>query len=218
MLRKLFYMIFYLFFPNFKKPIVLIDLDDTMNNFSEVFWGHYNRIHNDHVDPETADDWDLGKFAKPEVGGGIYELMKMPGLFRYLKPHSDANDVIGRFMDKGIEVLVVSDSPSGTSHCEMNGDLSAVSNPADDKRRWVKEHLPLIPKENVIFSSVKWFIKGDVLIDDKPQTFLKFQEERRPCILIDKPYNRHIVTEWRAHSLTEAESMVYKILRKKGKL
>lgn len=193
------------------RKTILIDLDDTANNFCDVFWGHYNRLHNDRVSPEDVTSWDMSLFAKPEVGKQVYDLMKLPGLFRELSPHADACAVIDEFLERGWEVIFVTDAPAGTSHCDEPG-LNAFSNPTDDKRKWVAEHFPQVPKENIVFTSLKWKVEGDVLIDDKPDTFLKFQELNRPCILIDKPYNRHIRTEWRAFSLTEAATMITRLL------
>ena len=51
-------------------------------------------------------------------------------------------------------------------------------------------------------------IAGDLLIDDKPDTFLEFQKRGRDVILMDMPYNRNIHTKWRARNLMEAEEMI----------
>ena len=120
------------------------------------------------------------------------------------------------------DVFVVSDAPSGTSYGDtvqfsnIHYSLDVThSNPVDDKRAWLKEHFPTLPKENVIFCSCKWMIAGDLLIDDKPDTFLEFQKRGRDVILMDMPYNRHIHTKWRARDLIEAEEMISEILKEK---
>jgi 5'(3')-deoxyribonucleotidase len=118
------------------------------------------------------------------------------------------------------EVFVVSDVPRGTAHGEQihlsDKKLDVpYSNPSDDKRAWLKENFPNLPKENIIFCSCKWMVVGDILVDDKPDTFLAFRERGRDVILMDMPYNRHIDTKWRAANLKEAEEMIAEILMNK---
>ncbi|NGY89268.1 hypothetical protein F6Y05_40585 [Bacillus megaterium] len=124
------------------------------------------------------------------------------------------------------EVIVVSDSPSGTSYKEtvnldcINEDHKIDfphSNPADDKRAWLKEHFNFA-KEDIIFTSRKELVMGQILIDDKPATYEKFKMLNRNIILIDAPYNQHIQTDWRAKDLNQALEMVYKMLEEMSEL
>ena len=207
---------------NFEKPVILVDMDDTLGDFSKVYWDIHNSLFNDKVDHNIVNDWDLSKFSKR--GKEAYKLFKFPGLFRNLPLKPYAKD----FMDniqKISNVYVVSDTPPGTSfqevfeleNIEFNIDFP-YSNPADDKRMWLKEHFPNFPQSNIIFCGCKWMVYGDILVDDKPDTFEKFTSLGRDIILMDMPYNRHIQTKWRAKDLKQAEEMIYEILSKKGKL
>lgn len=193
-----------------RKPIILVDLDDTINDFSNTYWNVYNDKFNEDLDPQTVDSWNLQKYVREDIDA--YELLKHPGLFRNLPLKDYAYDFMKRIHDL-YNVYIVTDSPSGTSDCEIKNGI--FSNPADDKRRWVEEYLPFFPQDKIIMCSHKWMVEGDILVDDKPGTFEKFTELGKHCILIDMPYNRHIETKYRVKNLREAEKMIEEILSAK---
>lgn len=190
-----------------RKPTILVDIDDTLNEFAATFWQLYNEKYEENQDYLLVDSWDLQDYARDDVDA--YGLLRHPGMFRYipLKKHAQQfmKNIYGKY-----DVYIVTDAPAGTSHCDQAGDMYA--NPADDKRKWMAEHFPYFPQDQIIICSHKWMIEGDVLIDDKPATFEKFRELGKNCILMDMPYNRHIDTKWRAKNLIEAEQMIEKIL------
>lgn len=188
------------------KPVILVDMDDTLNQFAEVFWGVYNDLYNEAQDHRLVNTWDLQLFARGDIN--VYDLLKHPGIYRDIPLKSYAAEFMRQIHDK-YDVYIVTDAPEGTSHCVSD---KPFSNPADDKRTWVKEHFPFFPQDRIIICSHKWMVVGDVLIDDKPAIFEKFQELGRKCILIDMPYNQHIKTIWRAKDLVEAEQMIASIL------
>ena len=191
-----------------EKPVILVDIDDTLNTFSPVFWNIYNETNNENLDYRTVDSWNLQDFAREDVDA--YALLKHPGLFRDI-PLKEYADEFMKNINEKYNVYIVTDSPSGTSNCELKN--SKFSNPADDKRRWVRDHFPYFPQDNIIMCSHKWMIEGDILIDDKPATFEKYTELGKKIILIDMPYNRYIKTEWRAKDLREAEKLIEQMLK-----
>lgn len=186
-----------------ERPIVLVDMDDTINHFSRTFWNMYNTIYDENVDFSTVNSWNLQEFGRVDVD--VYELLKVPGLFRNLPLKEDAVEFMEN-LQRQFTVYIVTDSPQGTSHEE--GENRNFSNPADDKRKWMSEHFPFFPQEQIIICSHKWMVEGDVLIDDKPDTFNQYAARGKRCILIDMPYNRHIDTKWRAKDLIEAEQLL----------
>jgi 5'(3')-deoxyribonucleotidase len=193
---------------NLKEKIILLDMDDTVNDFIGKFWTTHNELFNENVDPSLTNDWDLTKFSKQ--GAKVYDIFKHPGLFRHLEPKENAVDFVKQ-LNNDFDVYFVTDSPAGTSFCEPG---KPFSNPADDKRKWIQEHFPFFDHSKIIFSSHKWLIQGDILVDDKPATFLKFQEMGRDAILMDAPHNQHINTKYRAKNLLEAQEMIYELIRK----
>jgi len=189
-----------------ERPIVLVDMDDTINHFSQMFWQVYNMTYDENVDFTMVNSWNLQDFGRADVN--VYDLLRHPGLFRNLSLKTYAVEFIEN-LQRQFMVYIVTDSPQGTSHQE--GGNKNFANPADDKRQWMREHFPSFPQDQIIICSHKWMIEGDVLVDDKPDTFLEYTARGKKCILIDMPYNRHIDTKWRAKDLIEAEQLIHEL-------
>ena len=192
---------------------ILVDMDEVLADLIPSWLSHYNRDYNHNLTAEDLTEWDTSKFTKPECGKKIYDYFKTPGLFRNLSVRPYAKEFIQNLMDNNYRVLIVSDSPAGHAYCDYANDMASVSNPADDKRRWLEEHFPMIDSKDIIFTGKKWFVQGDVIVDDKPTTFLEFQNRNRNAILIDQPYNRYITTPHRALDLRKAEEKVYEMTK-----
>ncbi|REE80137.1 5'(3')-deoxyribonucleotidase [Paenibacillus taihuensis] len=191
---------------------ILFDLDDVLADFLSALIERYNLRYDGLLKKDHIMHWDLSKVVKKECGTRIYDFYQEPGLFRYLKPRDHAAEVLERLIDAGLEIVIVSDAPIGHSYDEYLLDKTKITNPADDKRKWISEHLPMIDKNNIIFTSQKWRIMGDILVDDRPDTFNKFRELGRNAILMDQPYNQDIDTLQRARNLLDAEQMIYSYL------
>ncbi|MGM9927447.1 MAG: hypothetical protein ACI35P_05790 [Bacillus sp. (in: firmicutes)] len=189
---------------------LLIDMDDVLADFGEAWLQLYNELYDDNLSKSSITQWDLAPLVKPECGHKIYDLMKHPGLFRYLKPMPYAQEVVQRLHDARYNIMIVSDSPMGHAFCDYQKNSSLIANPADDKRAWLLEYFPMIPKQNVIFGSQKYYVRGDVLIDDKPETYEICTALGQDVILMDQPYNKHIPAKMRAHNLLEVEQFIYR--------
>lgn len=189
------------------RGIILMDMDEVLFDMIEDWLYLYNLKFNDTLTKEQILHWDTYRFVKEECGLEIYSLLKHEGLFRNLKPAKYAQEVVQRLMDNGFDIRVVSDSPNGYSYCS---GYASKGNPADDKRQALKEHFPMINQKNVIFASEKWYVYGDVMVDDKPSTFETFRNLNRNAILVDQPYNQEITTQYRAKDMLEVEKNIYK--------
>ncbi|WP_456364037.1 5' nucleotidase, NT5C type [Priestia aryabhattai] len=199
-----------------RKPIILLDMDDTIAEFAQPFWTLHNKLFKDFVDYLKVNGWNFDEFSKR--GKDAYTLFKYPGLFRNLPPKPYAKEFIEDLREIA-EVVIVSDSPSGTSYLEtVSLDIDPEhtidfphSNPTDDKRMWLEEHFNF-DKDDIVFCSKKDRVIGDILIDDKPATYNSFVEANRKIILLDAPHNRDIDTKWRAKDLNHAKKLVYRML------
>lgn len=193
-----------------EKKIVLLDIDDTISLFLESLVQYNEELFGEKIHLEQITDWDLAKFSSR--GRQIYDLFKHPGLYRYLKARDGAYEFV-EGLNKDYDLFFVTDSPSGTSFCDVESGAVSFSNPADDKRKWIQEQFPFFDHSKIIFCKHKWMITGDVLLDDKLETFLEFRKRGRHAILMDQPHNRSYETEFRAHNLAEAEAMIRKLLK-----
>lgn len=193
-----------------KRQVVLLDIDDTLNNFIDSFVDIYNDKYNSNLKSEDIKGWNIQDYV--DTKDNVYNLFKTPGLFTKPKPKVYAVDFVKSLM-KDFDVYLVTDSPSGTNHFESYNN--PFSNPADDKRHWVKEHFPFFPKERIIFCSEKWMIDGDILLDDKVDTFKKFEEMGRDVLLFEANHNKSYKTNKRVTNLFEAEKEIRRILSEK---
>lgn len=191
------------------RATILVDMDEVLANMIPMWLYEYNMSYDDNLNLDMVTDWDTSKLVKPECGKKVYELLKTPGLFRYLEVLPHAQEVIQRLLDADFEVVIVSDSPKGHAYCQRHDDPMNFGNPTDDKREWLLDNFPMIPSSNVVFTSQKWRVMGDLLIDDKPETFEIFQELGRDVLLVDMPYNQHIQTPARIRTLLDAEKYIY---------
>lgn len=195
---------------------IAFDLDDVCNLFNQRYVEILNDTYGLSLTIDDITEWDLTKVVPPHIGPKVYDLFKKPGLFRYIEPAPYAVEVMQRLTDRGFDIIIISDPPSGHAHNDVifgeepyfvPGENNR-SNPCDDKRAWVAEHLPMIPKSNLFFGQQKYRVRFDLLIDDKPETFGLFQRFDLPILLMDKPYNRHIKTANRITNLLEAEEKI----------
>ncbi|MBM7654531.1 5' nucleotidase, NT5C type [Neobacillus cucumis] len=198
---------------------IAFDLDDVCNLFNQRYAEILNDAFGLSLTMEDITEWDLTKIVPPHIGPKVYDFFKRPGLFRYIEPAPYVAEVMQRLTDRGFDIIIISDPPSGHAHSDnMAGDEPYLppgeyqrSNPCDDKRAWVAEHLPMIPQSNLFFGKQKYRIRFDLLIDDKPETFELMQNFGLPILLMDKPYNRHILTDKRITNLLEAEEKIYEL-------
>lgn len=189
-----------------KQPVILVDMDDVLAEFTEEWLSRYNLDYNDSITAEAFDGWDAVKHVKPECGNKIFEYFKAPGIYRHLKPKEGSQEVIAELIELGAEIIIVTDSPMG---CTFGSENWQGSNPTDDKRAWLLEHFPMISSDNVIVARKKWYVMGDILIDDKPATIEKFQELDRKIIAMDMPYNRSLHAQRRAMNWNDVRDILF---------
>jgi len=180
-------------------------MDDVLAEFTEEWLSRYNADYDDIITANSFNGWDALSCVKPECGTKIFEYFRAPGIYRHLKPKAGSQEVMQWLVDSGAEVLIVTDSPKGT--CYTDNDLEH-SNPTDDKRAWLQEYFPMIDPDNVFVARKKWYVQGDVLIDDKPATIEKFQERNRGIICMDMPYNRGVDAKLRAATWKDVKNIL----------
>ena len=101
----------------------------------------------------------------------------------------------------------------GVTNTLMDSLNKPMSNPVDDKRLWVSEHFPDFTLSNIIFTSKKELIIGEITVDDKPETIERFMSAKRAHILVNMPYNAKVNTPYRAYDLKQVEKMIFEALK-----
>ena len=135
-----------------EKLTILVDMDDCIENLSAVWVNYLNERYGTEVSVADITYWDISKafpgLSKEQVYGALREtalwerVRPLPGSVKYLK----------RIIDDGNDVFIVTASHPDTVGVKMNTVLF--------------KYFPFIPYQNIIISSKKQMISGDILIDD----------------------------------------------------
>ncbi|MFZ5814819.1 MAG: 5' nucleotidase, NT5C type [Bacillota bacterium] len=171
------------------KPVLLFDLDGVCCNLMKKWLAVYNQDYDDDLTEEEITSWNWDHFVKPECGKRIYHYLNRPGFFADLEPIEGCVEALDRLQHL-CELVVVTASPKEA---------------AGDKIAWVRRHLPMVPKGNIVITYRKDLVRGDFMFDDAPKNLIHHPATR---ILMDYPYNRDFHDGHRVHSWAEAEALI----------
>ncbi len=166
---------------NLLPMIVLIDIDGPLADFYGEFLKRWKIKHPDlpFVEKENRSHFDL----KNDYSGEFYELTKLiytePGFAENLPANQHGIQAIRQMHAKGLDVFLCS-SP-----------LSSFDPNVLEKYRWVEKHLGPDFVKKLIMSRDKTLVKGDFLIDDKPEIKGLLKPVWKQ-IIYDMPYNRYL--------------------------
>lgn len=174
------------------RPILLFDLDGICCNLMKKWLAVYNRDYHDNLRPEDITSWDWEKFVKPECGKRIYHYLNRPGFFADLEPIEGCVESLERL----------------AAICELVVVTASSRQAAGDKIAWVRRHLPMVPRGNIVITHRKDLVRGDFMFDDAPKNLANHPAIR---IMMDYPYNRHFHDCYRVHSWAEAERLIRRL-------
>lgn len=164
-----------------KTMLILIDQDNVIADFNGGVASEWSRIYPDlapidfenHTSQEITDNIDEIFHDK------VRTIYRSAGFFRNLKPIPGAVEAIKHLTELGHEVFI------------CTAPISVFENCVLEKYLWVEEHLGREWTKRLILTKDKTLIKGDILIDDKPEITGAAQPSWKQ-ILYDQPYNRQI--------------------------
>jgi len=179
-----------------KKLHILLDCDEVLNNLLEHWVNTLNKRHNTSAKAEDISIWDLRcvypNLSNDEVLRPLWE----DNFWRTLTPRPLSIEYAKRLIDDGHEVSVVT------------AQLAAYQTiPA--KIDWLLKHYPFFKWDDVIITSKKQKVSGDVLIDDGIHNL---EGGKYFKILFDCPNNRSYNAKQngmtRVYSLKEAYEVI----------
>lgn len=135
-----------------KKLTILVDMDDTIENLSEAWVAYLNNRYGTSVSVSDISSWDISQAFPTLSKSEIYGALKETELWGAVKPLPGAVKYLKKLVEDGNEVFIVTASHPDTVEAKMNLVLF--------------QYFPFIPYQNVIISSRKQMISGDILIDD----------------------------------------------------
>ena len=155
---------------------VLLDMDGVVVDWDAGFraaWAARGR-----AAPERARSYYMEEcFEEPGLREEAVQLFHSEGFFRDLAPREGALAAV-REIAEAYEVFICTSPVLTSSFC------------AAEKYAWVERHLGAEWKRRVVLTSDKTLVRGDVLIDDKPQITGAEAEPAWVHLLFDAPYNQ----------------------------
>lgn len=175
-----------------RKLTVLIDLDGIVVDLLSEWLKAYNAEYGDSLTKDDVKSWDMHENVKKECGFKIYNFIDIDECYTDLPPLPGAVEGIRAIREMGHDPVIVSAS--------SKNPLSAAR-----KIAWCAKYLKM-KRKDVIISSRKELVAGDILIDDSPVNIAAYKTRwpRTPVATIAYPYNeKSPVVRFPDHNNTE---------------
>ena len=153
--------------------VILIDADGVLEDLTQKWVIYLNEKYGTSVRYEDVTEWDMTKNFPSLTREQVYGAELDDELYERLKPYDGAVQYVKKLMDDGHTVYVVTTSPYQILKVKTEKVLL--------------KYFPFLTWKNVIVTSDKKLIKGDILIDDGIHNLLGGDYLK---ILMSAPYNR----------------------------
>lgn len=167
---------------------ILIDMDSIL---VDTLPSWLKRIEEKTGIKSTVDDVKVWMFTQlppfnnvaPEE---ILGILNEPGFNENLPPMPGGVAAVNQLIADGHEVYLVT---------ARHGPVGMP-----ETLKWVHQHLPMMNERHIIFCHDKYLLSADIIIDDKLETLLKYQQvhPNAATMCIGYPYNEEFITK--AHS------------------
>lgn len=179
----------------FCEMTILVDMDDTIE-YLLVAWIHcLNKLYHKNVEYNDSVSWDVSEAYPDLTHEQVYSVLEIPGFWKTVKPIPGAAEALQHLMGAGHNIYIVTAS-SYESIAEKMKDLLFV-------------YFPFLSWNQVIVTSNKQMIKGDILIDDGVHNLEGGDYIK---ILMTAPHNREYDAEAngmiRVHSWLDIERVI----------
>jgi 5'-nucleotidase len=194
-------------------PIILIDQDGPLAAWEGEFFRRWRATNPDLPFVElfnrrhfyVADD--LVELAPAEqredIRAKVKEIYCAPGFYRDLPLVEGAKDALSQMMAADYQLRICTSPLRKYENCVL------------EKYQWIDKHLGPDFTERIILCRQKAFIRGDFLIDDRPDA--ADRDGMTPLwkhVVFDAPYNRHIEGKARLNRWDDWRSVVEPMLPK----
>lgn len=156
-----------------KRLTILVDMDDTVEDLLSAWVSYLNTKHGTSVQKDDVAQWDISKSFPTLSKKQVYEPLYLDDFWLSVKPIDGAAEALQRLMADGHQVLIVTTSSYETLRTKMEEVLF--------------KYFPFLSWDDVIITSRKQLVNGDVLVDDGPHNLEGGQYLR---VLMDAPHNR----------------------------
>ena len=177
---------------------ILIDMDDTIESLLKAWVSGVNKKYGRNVSCEDVTSWDVSSAFPGLTHEQVYAVPLEQGFWKTVEPIPGAAEAIQHFMDAGHEVFIVTATPYESVTEKMTEVLF--------------RYFPFLTWKQLIITSRKQLIRGDVLIDDGVHNLEGGDYVK---ILMTAPHNRNYDAEAndmiRVHTWPEIEDVIRRI-------
>ena len=135
-----------------RKLTVLVDMDDCIEKLSLAWCEYLNYKYSLNVPYEAVNQWDVSKAFPTLTREQVYAPLQENDFWDWVKPIDGAAEALMRLKGDGHNVLIVTASDYQTLRTKMDKVLF--------------KYFPFLTWDDVIITSRKQLIMGDVLVDD----------------------------------------------------
>jgi len=166
--------------------IILTDLDGPLADFEGEFLRRWRDKYPDEffIPFEERRSFFFNDEYPEHLRKQAADVLEEPGFFAALAPVTSGLEAVKSMVELGHKVVIC------TSDIYMNKSGLA------DKRAWVEKHLGVPLAKGMIFTRDKTLVRGDYLIDDKPEITGALQPAWKH-VVFDQPFNRNTSHELR---------------------
>lgn len=183
---------------NMKDKVILIDMDGVQADWQGMFDKLISTYmpHVPLITDESLNQYYAQDLYPEEHQMEIRKLMMTPGFYRDLKPIEGSIETIKKLAEK-YTVFFCTAPLDGHETC------------ASEKIEWVREHYGDEFANCIVITRDKTIVRGDILIDDKPD-ITGFAVPEWKQIIFDAPYNKGMHP--RIDFWSEAEEVIEQVL------
>ncbi len=167
-----------------KRLVVLVDMDGCLDNLLKAWLHSLNEIYGTDIVEDDITDWDMSTAFQKATGNyeltldEICEPLLDPDFWDAVEPIPGAAEALQKMKALGHEIYVVTASHYQTLAAKMEKVLF--------------RYFPFLTWDNVIVTSHKQLVCGDVLIDDGIHNLTNGSYTK---LLMDAPHNRSFDAE-----------------------
>ena len=166
--------------------IILIDLDGVVADFDR---GVIEKIKKDYpeikiIEPRNKMILNFYKERDNKTYKIIEKIINSKGFIKNLKPIDGSKEALKYLLDKGYDVFICSSPLSKNKHS------------FSEKFVWILENLGEEWRKRLIITKDKTLIKGDILIDDKPD-IKGLLTPHWEHVIFDQQHNKEIIDKKR---------------------
>jgi 5'(3')-deoxyribonucleotidase len=191
---------------------IFVDMDSTMNNFTEGYVNYYNKLHGTSHKIKTKDlvTYEISKcipgISEEEAVAARTKIFSTPGFWVDIPPYDNMVKTMEWINDNFTTYILTAPW--------INYDGCVA-----EKYEWMRKHLPFIPLDRVIFSHNKQVIHSNsLLIDDYPKNLGTFQGRTMKYLY---PFNKGAMSNFEAKDWKQVGKLmkgIKKDVDKNGKI